>query len=52
MRHDIDRDFKEESIDIYNCKYAFVPDDDYDELHLRGISGEKCNKQTHVLKYF
>ena len=52
MRHDIDLDFKEELIDMYNCKYAFVPDDDYYELHLRGISGEKYNKQTHVLEYF
>ena len=52
MRHDIDLNYKEELIDMYDCKYAFVPDDDYFELNLRGISGQKLNKMTHVFEYF
>ena len=50
--YDIDRDLNEELIDMYKCKYAFIPDDDYINLHVRGNSGEKFNKKTQLVEYF
>ena len=54
IRHDIDRDFNEEFINMYECRYEFIPDDDYvnyicrnfREIKFENIKFENLNKKT------
>ena len=53
IRRDIDRDFKEELINMYECRYEIIPDDDYIRItvNARGNSGEKFNRETQLVEY-
>ena len=55
IRHDIARDFNEESINMYECRYECIPDDDYDNYItniFRTGDGEKFHKRRNIFKYF